>query len=445
MRIPLFSSQRPRLVVLGLDGLPLSLARTLCGQGHLPNLARLALDERALGIDAELPELSPVNWTSFYTAAGPEEHGVFGFTSLDPHSYELRIADSTQVACPRVFDRLGERGLISKVVNLPNAYPAAPLKGMLVAGFVAPELSRAVFPPFLAGPLRAAGYKLEADTERGAKDPDFLLAELHATLAGRRAALDLLWPDLAWDLFVFVLTETDRLFHFLFPAMLDEEHALHRDCLALLVAWDRLIGELLERYERLPEPKRLLVLADHGFTTLRCELDLNVWLRREGLLQLGGIARHELDASVIADSAQAFALDPGRVYLHDGRFSRGRVAKSERGKLLERIQAGLLGLTYEGERVMERVYAGVELYPGAAERFGALVPDLICLARPGFDLKAKFDRQELFGHFGRRGAHTATDAFFYDSAGARPARVREVGGLILEHFGIENRAPSLLG
>lgn len=436
----MLTGERPRLVVLGLDGLPLSLARRLCA-AHPRRFQHLArLTAQAVGIRAELPELSPVNWTSFYTAAGPEAHGVYGFTRLDPETYALSIADSTWPRCPSIFHRLGERGLVSKVVNLPNTYPARPLKGMLVAGFVAPELSRAVFPPFLQGPLRAAGYRLEADTERGRRDPNLLLAELHATLQGRHKALELLWPDLAWDLFVFVLTETDRLFHFHYPALEDEQDPLHRPCLELLRQWDRCIGELLERFDALPQPKRLLVLADHGFTTLISEVDLNAWLASQGFLRLrGGVTRSELDMRAVLPETRAFALDPGRVYLHDQRFARGQVPPRERDSLLRELRQGLMELRHQGEPVLHAVHLGAELYPGAPQ--DAHLPDLVCEARPGYDLKAKTDRAEVFGFFGRRGTHTAQDAFFQDSAGAAPCRVRDVGRLVLEHYGLETPAP----
>ena len=116
---------RSRLVLLGLDGLPLDLARSLAPE--LPNLARLA--ERAGTVEAEIPELSPVNWTSLYTAQGPETHSVYGFTKLDPKTYQLSVVSSLDVACPSIFDRLGEAGLVSRVVNLPNTWPAKPLRG----------------------------------------------------------------------------------------------------------------------------------------------------------------------------------------------------------------------------------------------------------------------------------------------------------------------------
>lgn len=431
---------RPRLVVLGLDGLPLRLAKALA-RSHperLPNLARLAA--QAGSIEAELPELSPVNWTSFFTGAGPGEHGVYGFTILDPASYALRIASFSDVRCPTIFDRLGERRLVSRVLNLPNMAPARPLRGMLVAGFVAPSLEAAVFPPFLLGPLKAAGYRVEGDTTRGAADPEYLLDQLRQSLAARRAALALLWPDLAWDLFVCVLTETDRLFHFLYPALEQAEHPLHAACLAFLAEWDVLLGEVLARFDALPEPKRLVALADHGFCALTQEVDLNCVLRQAGYLRLCRPACDEWDAGVISPDSRAFALDPGRVHLHrQGRFARGQVAEAEAPALMRDLTALLLGLTWEGRRVMNRVLRGAELYQGRA---AADAPDLVCVPEPGFDLKAKFDRAEVFGVHGRFGMHRPEDAFFYDTGEAglaeKPARVRDVGQLVLEHFGLEH-------
>lgn len=425
---------RPRLVVLGLDGLPFSLAQKLAP--NLPNLRRLLPFARSM--EAELPELSPVNWTSFYTAQGPGVHGVHGFTVLDPQTYTLRIANSRDVRCPSIFDRLGEAGLVSRVLNLPNMAPAKPLRGMLIAGFVADSLESSVYPPFLVGPLRAANYRIEGDTTRGATEPEYLLDQLRQSLCARRAALNLLWPDLAWDLFVCVLTETDRLFHFLFPALEDAAHPLHQACLAFMVQWDAVIGEVLDRYDALPEPKRLVALADHGFCALETEVDLNRVLVQAGYLRLGRLARDEWDAGVIGPETRAFAMDPGRIVVHrQGHFARGCVVECEAAKLLEALRDLLLGLTWEGRKVMNKVLHGWELYQAEGAPGLACAPDLLCVPNRGFDLKARFDRTEVFGHFGRFGMHTPDDVFFADSQSANDVlRVRDVGRLVLEHFGL---------
>lgn len=440
MRTP----SRPRLVVLGLDGLPFTLARDLCSQGKLPHLAAcfdpasdLASGSSSIAhpIRAELPELSPVNWTSFYTASGPETHGVYGFTRINAGTYEISLTDSSQVLAPTLPDHLARSGRVSRILNLPNTYPARPLTGMLVAGFPAPDLRAAVYPPPLAGMLAGAGYRLDADTANLGHEPEKLLQDLRQVLEARRKALDLLWPDLAWDLFVFVLTETDRLFHFLYPAVEQAGHPLHADCMAFFAAWDRVIGEVMERYAALPGPKELIILADHGFTALRTEVDLNVWLKQNGFLDLAPAApAHELDASRILPSSKALALDPGRIYLHTSeRFGRGCVARSEAAALMREIRAGLLELTHGDEPVMDRVLLADEAYPEQGPG-RALAPDLVCVPRPGFDLKAKFDRSEIFGRFHRQGTHTADNAFFFHSSGQAAGRVRDAGTLALQFF-----------
>ena len=455
-----------RMVVLGLDGLPYSLARELCASGCTPNLARLmpgcapVSPGKAHGVDpdvsqpaacsirAELPDLSPVNWTSFYTAQGPEEHGVFGFTRIHAIDYTMALADFAQVAVPTLFDRMGERGLTSRVVNLPNTYPAWPIPGMLISGFVAHDLARAVHPPFLLGPLMGAGYILESDTTNGVTDPQGLLAGLARSLDGRRGALNLLWPDLAWNLFVFVLTETDRLFHFLWDGVTDSAHPQHAGCMALLAQWDALVGDVLDRVDALPGGGRLMVLADHGFTGLITEVDINAWLREKGYLQLtcAPEAAPELDGTLIRADSTAFALDPGRIYLHTRRrFGNGCLSDEEAATLARRIGDELMQLAYDGAPVLRAVHTADALYPGTLRD---VAPDLVCEAHRGFDLKAKFNRTAVFGHFGRTGTHTVDDAFFYDSYGSRPATVRGAGAEVLAHFGLSaptgKGAPSLI-
>ncbi|WP_322788062.1 alkaline phosphatase family protein [Halodesulfovibrio marinisediminis] len=422
--------------MLGLDGLPLSLAKRLAATGRFPSLARLTAD--ATEIKAELPELSPVNWTSFYTAAGPGEHGVYGFTRIHSRGYTMGLCNFEQPQHPTIFDRLAEKGLRSRSINLPNTYPARPINGMLISGFVAEELSQAVYPKFLLN-LLGANYLLEADTTTGATNPTFLLNQLRKTLAARKHAFSLLWKDGAWDLFIFVLTETDRLFHFLFDAVEEADHPWHNECLSLLEEWDAMIGDVLESYDALPEPKRLISLADHGFTRLITEVDVNALLRQMELFKthLPPEACSELDPQQISTNCKAFALDPGRIYIHaTSRFARGPVADADVPALEQHIAERLMSVTYNGRPVFKEIHKGRELYSGKMARFA---PNLVCEATAGFDLKAKFNRREPFGFFGRTGTHTVQDTFFYDSQNAQYQRVRDVGAEILRHFHVTDR------
>jgi len=418
------------LIVLGLDGLPLKLAQQFAADGLCPHLARIL--PRARTIRAELPELSPVNWTSFFTAAGPEEHGVFGFTRMNAHTYELSITDFSQVRMPTLWDRLGEAGCRSRVINLPNTYPARPLKGMMVSGFVAHEPRKALYPAFLNGVLR--DYILESDTSRGAAEPEYLLAGLRRSLASRRKTFELLWRDQNWQLCILVLTETDRLFHFLWHAVTDQAHPLYAACAEFLREWDACVGCVADVAACLDA--RLMVPADHGFTALTVECDLNAWLREQGLLiqTLPPETSPELDGLCIHPQSAAFALDPGRIYLHTRRrFAKGRLSDEEAAGLLPGLRERLLNLRWMDRPVFSAVFAAEELYKGPML---PVAPDLVCVPGSGFDVKAKFNRPGIFGHFGRSGTHTQDGGIFYDSEGGTPARLRDAGKLVLEHFGL---------
>lgn len=434
------ANARKRLVVLGLDGLPLELARTLSASGRLPNLERL-LGLNARTIEAELPELSPVNWTSFMTASGPGRHGIFGFVGIDPALYALGPVDASAIRVPTLMDRLSDAGLTSKVVNLPCAAPVRAIHGAIIAGFPENNLNRAVYPPQLAQNLRLAGYSIEADTTRGSDDFDHLARELRKTLVSRRAALEMLWADGDFDLFMLVATETDRLFHFFFPAVAHAEHALHGALLDLLADWDRLIGLVLDRYEALPEPKRFICLADHGFTELEVECDLNIWLAQRGLLLTAPGAQNEWDARIEPHKTAAFALDPGRIYINTKeRFARGVFHEHVAEKLAVELKDELLALTHEGRPVMEAVYLAHEIYEGPQLR---RAPNIICLGRPGVSLTAKYDRTAMFGRFGRTGCHSAHGAIFCDTEGACPVTTTEAGALVARYFNLpESKDPA---
>ncbi|WP_245549600.1 alkaline phosphatase family protein [Maridesulfovibrio hydrothermalis] len=414
---------------MGLDGLPASLASKLADK--LPNLNRITGKNNSL--TAELPELSPVNWTSFFTAQKPQNHGIYGFTSMDKTGYTLSINNFDQVLCPTIFDRLGDRGLVSKVINLPNTYPAKPLRGMLISGFVADSLEKAVYPPFLHGPLKESGFILEADTSRGLMEPEYLIDQVGRTLECRLNALEMLWNDLAWDFFVIVFTETDRLFHFLYPCFEDEKHPLHKLCMKFMLKWDKAIGQVLDKFEALPGPKKLISFADHGFTTLKTEVDLNTFLVQNGFLSYDRPPADQWDSSIISECSKAFALDPGRIYIHTSTdYERGKVSPVIAESIAADIAKALMKLEFNGQKVMESVQTGAEAY--GAKAIGN-PPDLICTAMPGFDLKAKFDRNEIFGFHGRTGTHTLRDAFFYSSDGSQAEFMHQTGQMVLDWFG----------
>ena len=112
----------------------------------MPHLGRLLERGAAWATRSPLPEVSPVCWTSMFSGRGPGGHGIYGFAAPVAGSYRITPCDSTMVRAPRLWELADRAGLTSVVLNVPLTYPAAPLKGSMVSGFVTPTWPRGCIP-----------------------------------------------------------------------------------------------------------------------------------------------------------------------------------------------------------------------------------------------------------------------------------------------------------
>jgi len=136
--------KKTRTCVIGLDGVPYSLLLELAERGTMPSLADLLKAGHLHRMKASLPEISSVSWTDFMTGTNSGEHGIFGFTDLKPGSYALRFPNFLYAKRETIWDILGKKVKKSIVLNQPSTYPARPLNGIMVSGFVAIDLAKAV-------------------------------------------------------------------------------------------------------------------------------------------------------------------------------------------------------------------------------------------------------------------------------------------------------------
>ena len=396
-------SSRPQVCVLGLDGMPHSLLQGLAQRGVMPCCARLLTTGAFRRMRVTLPEISAVSWSSFMTGANPGVHGIFGFTDVDAQ-YRLRFPSFLDLRAPTIWDRLGQVGKRSVVIGQPATYPARPLRGVLVSGFVAVDFAQAVYPPARRADLERIGYRVDVDLTQCRQDSRFLLQEINQVLEVRSRAVELLWEE-EWDYFEVVAIGADRLQHMLWEAVENPEHKLHPQAMDYYRHLDAFIGAVADRCSS--RGVRLYLLSDHGFTGIRQEVAVNAWLREHGWLSFATERPDGLER--LADGSRAFALDPGRIYLNRvGRFARGTVGKADVKAVKADLQAALQGLTCNGEPVLCRVFDSEQIYHGPEL---AAAPDLVLLSRPGFDLKATLRQRQVFGRSGLTGMHTWDDAF----------------------------------
>ena len=103
------------------------------------------------------------------TGKNPGEHGIFGFTDLKTAEVALRLPSFDDIRRPAIWQACDH--LNSIVVNLPFTYPARPLRGTLISGFVAPIFERAVYPQSLIDWLRSRNYRTDVDAAKARHDP----------------------------------------------------------------------------------------------------------------------------------------------------------------------------------------------------------------------------------------------------------------------------------
>lgn len=395
-----------KVVMLGLDGTPYTLLRNLTARGVMPAMASLVEAGRLMQMDSSIPEISSVAWTSTMTGRNPGKHGVFGFTDLKPGTYDMVFPNFASVRTNVLWDVLGAAGKRSVIINQPSTYPAKKLDGVLIAGFVAIHLAKAVHPPDLVPRLQAMGYRIDVDSAKARDDMGAFIEDLFDTLRVRERAILELYDEGGWDFFMGVVTGTDRLHHFLWDAYDDEAHAHHGAFLDYYRAVDALIGKVVER---LDADTPLLMMSDHGFTGINKEIFLNHWLRENGYLDFAADPPAKLGD--IAEGSRAFCLDPSRIYLNvKGRFPKGCVGPADARALTDELATKLAGLAdpETGEAMIRSVYRRDEVFSGPLAEHG---PDLVLVPNWGWDLKGSIKRQ-VFAEKGLfSGMHTQDDAF----------------------------------
>jgi len=434
-------TEKTKVAVLGLDGVPFSLLQELFSKGVMPHLASLASNGSFLPMETSHPCVSSVAWTSFMTGQNPGVHGIYGFTDVAPNRIELKLPSFDDIQCPVLWNTLP--GKTAVIVNLPFTYPARSLNGVLISGFVAPIFERAVYPASLIPWLKARNYRIDVDASRGRQDRQFLIRDLFETLERHAAVALELMGSRHWDLFVGVVTATDRLHHFFFDACEDVAHPLHD----MVLDFYSKVDSLVEKFVRTAGgSSRIIILSDHGFMRLRTQVYLNHILHALGYLKYSTADPKALQD--IDPHSRAFALDPSRIYINSReRFQNGAVSGVEAAGLRAELQSKLSALTASDigffqknnanggdERIFLQVMVKEQVYQGPLTRFA---PDLVLIPNSGYDLKAAINvrtptMKDIF-----TGTHTHDDAFLLvGEPDAKPRlsspHITEVSRLITE-------------
>ena len=394
----------PNLFLLGIDGLPRWMWQQFADLGVMPNSKPLLESGSLVPMKSAMPEVSSAAWASIVTGENSGGHNVYGFTDLIDGSYTLGFTSSRTFRAKPFWQREGAGP--SLIMNVPQTYPAQPLDGMLVSGFVALDLKKAVYPAEQLPWLEQVGYSIDADMSLVQKGKAEFVAELHKVMAIRCEALHHHWDRESWQQIMFVLTGTDRLNHYLWEDFEDTSSPFHQTFLDFYHEVDVQIGRIVER---LDDSTTLAAVSDHGFAAQKISVNLNCLLAENGFLQLRESDRPSY-IDMTADTT-AFAMDPGRIYLHrEGRHPRGTVNGENAEELMQKLTTFFLNTEVGGRKIATEVHRGEDIYSG---QFAHRAPDLVLMGAEGVALSGRMNLTELIEQTSINGKHTYEESSFF--------------------------------
>ena len=376
--------------------------------GDLPNLARIFETGSAVEMSSSLPDVSAVAWTSVNTGKNPAKHGIYGFVDRKPGTSTLEVMTAAHVRAKTVWELASEAGRRVVALNVPLSYPPQRVNGVVVSDFLAPSLDKAVHPREMTAYFEGMGYRIDTDPWQARQSLDAFVDDFRVTAEKRAEAVLHLMRQEEWDLFMVVFMETDRLHHFMWQYMEENDPkygALFLDAYRLI---DRLAGQIVDRLE---DEDELIVLSDHGFTTLKREVYLNAWLESEGYLTFRPDAERGLES--ISSTSRAYSLDPGRIYLNlAGREPEGSVSPLEKQGLIEELSLKLRDLRdpQSGDQIVRDVYLADDIYAGPQKD---RAPDLLAMPCDGYDIKGTFEPTDLTGRGKLVGMHKYDNATLF--------------------------------
>lgn len=307
-------SEEPRVIVIGVDGGSFRLIRPWADQGVLPNFARLMREGAWGDLRSTDPGLTAPAWAAFKTGKQPGNNGIYDFFYRETDTLKHRVVDANRIKEPTLIDIINREGRKVGMLFEPTSFPARPLDGFMIAGFLTPsfESKGYAYPEdlFESHGLQRDGALLKVDVGRFFKrgEIDALLEAIEGNLRSQAEIALRLMDEEAWDLFMVHLFATDTVCHCMWRFLdegsphFTESNPRYRDAaLKIFRIVDEVVGEFLAR---LGGNDHLVVLSDHGFGPGYERFNINNWLIEKGYLRLRDVPVLEAIDNLLAKVAQ---------------------------------------------------------------------------------------------------------------------------------------------
>jgi predicted AlkP superfamily phosphohydrolase/phosphomutase len=268
-----------QVLLFGVDGLTFRVLNPLLERGLLPNFQRVR-DGGVHGVlKSTIPPMTPPAWMSISTGLSPAKHGVYDFWEYEQTEQGPRAHVMThRKGGKAIWNILSEWGKQVVVVNVPMTYPPEPINGIMLSGYMAPDMSANVtYPASFKQELLRVIPDYQIDHTPGITEAQILADTLQMT--ARRISMFRLLLSKPWDFCFITFVGADRIQH----QYWDEIMAFHPQAVEYYRLLDEALGMALDV---LNAEDMLMVVSDHGFQGARRKFYTQEYLYRRGLLKM---------------------------------------------------------------------------------------------------------------------------------------------------------------
>lgn len=389
------SKKEKKLFLIGLDGVPYSLIKEFLENGNLINLKEIFKEGDFSQMDSVHPTVSSVAWTTSLTGFDPGGHGIYGFVEPKKFSYDIFIPTYKDIKKKTIYDYLKDLKIIS--INVPITYPVFKINGILISGFLAPDLKKGVYPEEILKFLQKNGYILDVDPwlAREGKKEKFLEKIYEATDKRFLVMEEFLKED--GKVNILHIMETDRLFHF----FLDDKK--------IILDYLKFLDKKISNFVKKIRDHDLIILSDHGFCKIEKEVNISAILKEKKFL----VFEKEFPESLfnIKETSLCFSMTPGRIYLNSKeKRPKAKFTEEEIEKRMNEIFEIFNELEFDGKKVIKEIKSKKEIF---GENPEGEPPEYLLIPFDGFDLKADIKDEKIFYNSELKGMHTYNDAFLF--------------------------------
>ncbi|MFC7202994.1 alkaline phosphatase family protein [Haloferax namakaokahaiae] len=449
-----------KVCVVGLDGATWDLLDPWLDD--LPTIKSFA-EERRTTLDSCIPPLSMPAWKVYSTGMNPGDLGVFTFVEPDFEEERFKTVTNESFTTRELWDYLGEHGHKSAVVNMPTTYPPRDIDGWQISGPFSGKQEDYTRPAELGRTLDRNGYTILPDYYLS-RDPDDIDEAVDSVETKLQTALG--------------FTETADFVHTTLYLTDTVQHT-EWDSPVCKSFWESVDEKLAWFLDQLGDDWNVVLMSDHGFGYTEGRFYLNTWLEQEGYihidddgfdfgdlfglvgldydrslalmqkLRLSGLVLETLPESFLRKVARQMPGNRKLEGLQDkidweaDAVALAPLIYTRNKAVADEIRSKLLEVTdRHGEKIIDEVYYGENVYPDADVR----VPDLVIkhtdygisdIVKPGVLFEYDGDwRHHNTAHHRRNGILTARGPDVEDVEFDEP-RLYDLAPTILDGFGID--------